>query len=152
MFRYSNDEFIAGKQLEEATTLLIEMSKISSLEYCPEIEDEIPKKISYPYFTEFVKMVKNCGDRIALPFIPRTRKNYDHATKDLYLALDACNKSKKDIIPYIELSFPSDYKCPHGDEYKHTFVFFVTNYVTFEESRDISVHYLKKFNNLKVFV
>jgi hypothetical protein len=46
MFKYSDDEFIASKQLEDATTLLIEMSKLSLLEYCPEIEAEIPEKVS----------------------------------------------------------------------------------------------------------
>lgn len=152
MFRYSIDSFIASKQKEKALTLLEELMKYSTLKHCPEIEAEFDKNVrTYALLEELPPLSIQFDHPIVMPVIP-----WDHgghsAKMDLKKAYDKLIKSWRDPIPFIEFSFPNDYKCPHGESYKHVYIFFMTEYKNYDEAKDSVLFYLQKLNKLKVFL
>jgi len=156
MFRFSDDEFIANKQKEGATALLESFLKFFSVEHCPEIEKFFDDNVkTYEFLEELPRISEKHDDIIIMPCIPH---NHDlaGARMDLGEAYKKISKSKflwKDItVPFIEFSFPSDYKCKHGDSWVHVYIFFLTNFPKFEDARDNALYYLNKLNKLKVFL
>lgn len=151
MFRYSDDELIAGKQKEEATKLITDLSKKCVLVHSPELEKAFTDfKITY----EFLHGVKEVADgRHENLVIIAIKRNHtaDGAQWDLKKGFDKLEKSWKDPIPYIEHSFKEDYKSEYGDSMNHAFFFFFTKYHDYEGSRDCMLYYLEKFYNLRAF-
>jgi hypothetical protein len=152
MFRFSSDEFIASKAQEKALVLLEDLMKHSVLEHCPEIEEFFDKNIrSYELLEELPKISIKHDNAIVMPCVPPTSSDY-HAKMELKVGYDKLHKSWKETVPFIEFSFPLDYNCKHGQEYKHVYIFFFTQFKTFEGARDCTLYYLNKLNNLKVFL
>lgn len=152
MFRFSKDEFIASRANEKAITLLENLLKHSVVEHCPEIEKFFDDNVkTYEYLEELPGISKKQGHPIVMPCIPYNSSDY-HAKMELKVGYDALTKSWKDPIPFIEFSFPEDYKCKHGDEYKHVYIFFFTQFTKFDGARDCTLYYLNKLQNLKVFL
>lgn len=156
MFRFSNDEFIANKQKEDATALLESLLKYFSIEHCPKIEkffDDYVK--TYEFLEELPRISEKHDDIIIMPCIPH---NHDAASArmDLGEAYKKIYKSEllwKDVtVPFIEFSFPTDYNCKHGDSWMHVYIFFLTNSLKFEDARDSVLYYLNKLNKLKAFL
>lgn len=152
MFRFSDDEFLAKKQQEKATSLLEEILKYSAVEHCPEIEKFFDSYVkSYEFLEELPNIFRQQNSIISMSCVPYDCEVW-RAKMDLQVAYDKTNKSCKDTIPFIEFSFPKDYECKHGESYMHVFIFFSTDSKQFEESRDRVLHYLNKLNKLKVFL
>lgn len=152
MFRYSIDEFIASKQKEKSLGLLEELMKHSVLEHCPQIEKFFDENVrSYEFLEELPDICNKNDHPIVMPCIPRDGSEY-HAKMELKVGYDKLLKSWRDPIPFIEFSFPENYKCKHGDEYKHVYIFFFTQFKGFDGARDGTLYYLNKLNNLKAFL
>lgn len=152
MFRYSIDEFIASKQQEKAVILLNEISKHSVLEHNFEIESLFDQHMrSYELLEELPKLALQFGERIVMPIITRDSSEY-HAKMDLKRSYDKLGKSWQDTIPYIEFSFPEDYKCAYGDAFMNVYLFFFTVHRDGKVAGDSVIHYLKKLSNLKAFL
>lgn len=155
MFRFSNDEFIANKQKETAIVLLENLLKYFTIEHCPEIEKFFDDHVkTYEFLEELPRISEKHDDIIMMPCITHIH-NEVNARIDIG---DSCKKLypsrlwKEINIPFIEFSYPQDYKCKHGDSYKHVYIFFLTKYPKFEDARDSVLYYLNKLNKLKVFL
>ena len=152
MFKFSNDEFIASKQREQSLTLLEELMKSSILEHSPEIENFFDTHVrTYEILEELPNLGRQQKQPIIMVCIPWNASEW-HAKMDLEEAYEKLKKSWKDTIPFIEFSFPSDYNCKHGQDYKHVYIFFFSKFNTLEGSRDCFLYYLNKLNNLKAFL
>ena len=152
MFRFSKDEFIAGKQREKADDLFVKLINKCSFEHSPAIEKFFDSHVrSYEFLEELPKLSIRHDDPIVMPAITTDAGEY-HGMMDLKKAFDKLNKPWRDTIPYIEFSFPEDYKCPHGDSFMHVFLFFFTQYHEFDGAESCTLHYLNKLNKLKVFL
>jgi hypothetical protein len=109
MFKYSLDEFIAGKQREQADELFDELTNHSDLRYSESIE-KLFDKVTYDYLEDFVRLVeRDRRERIIIAAVPRTSIAYA-AERDLKRGYDKLEKPWTDPIPYIEHSFPEEYK------------------------------------------
>lgn len=152
MFRFSKDEYIASKQREQGNDLFEKLIKKATFEHSPEIEKIFDKEVrSYALIEELFKLSVKFDHPIVMPIITRDDSEY-HAMMDIKKGFDSLHKSWFDVVPYIEFSFPDDYKCPHGDSFKHVFIFFFTQFKEFEGARDCVLHYLQRLTNLKVFL
>lgn len=153
MFRFSDDEFKANKQKEEATALLESLLKYFSIEHCPKIEKFFEDNVkTYEFLEELPRLIKKHNDIILMPCTPH---NYNHewARMNLSESYTALSYSwKGPVVPFIEFSFPEDYKCKHGVDWKHVYILFLTKYPKFEDARDSVLYYLNKLNKLKVFL
>ncbi len=152
MFRYSVDEFIASKQQEKALILLEDLMKHAVLEHSPEIEKFFDEHVrSYDFLEELPSLSEKLGHPIVMVAIPWD--SYSHrAQMDFKRAYDKLDKSWKDTVPFIEFSFPRDYNCKHGAEFMNVYIFFFNKFKQFEGSRDCTLYYLNKLNNLKAFL
>jgi hypothetical protein len=152
MFKFSKDEFIASKCQEKAVTLLESLLKHSVVEHCPEIEKFFDDNVkTYEFLEELPRLSIQHDHPIIMPCIPYNDSDY-HAKMELKVGYDKLLKSWKDPIPFVEFSFPEDYQCKHGNEYKHVYIFFFTKFTKFDGARDCTLYYLNKLNNLKVFL
>lgn len=152
MFRFSIDEFVARTQREKSIALLEEISKTFIVEHCPEIEKFFDDHVkSYEFLEELPKLVNQKEITIAMSFIPYDAITW-RANADLTDTYRKLNKSVKETTPFIEFSFPENYKCKHGVPYKDVFIFFVTKFNEFENAQDYALLYLNKLNNLKAFL
>lgn len=153
MFRFSEDEFTANKQKEEATALLESLLKYFVIEHSPKIEKFFDENVkTYEFLEELPKFYKTNNYPIVIPCIPHNLED-QYSRMDLSEGYQAFSKSWREItVPFIEFSFPPDYKCKHGISYMHVYIFFFTKFTKFEEAQDCVLHYLNKFNNLKVFL
>jgi hypothetical protein len=132
--------------------LLEEIMKHSVVEHCPEIEEFFDKNIrSYELLEELPGLAKSHEQSIVMPCIPYNDMEF-RAKKELKVAYDKLNKSWKDPIPFIEFSFPKDYKCKHGEDYRHVYIFFFTNYTKLDGAQECTLYYLNKLNSLKAFL
>ena len=156
MFRFSKDDFVANQQKEEATTLLESLLKYFTIEHCPEIEKFFDNHVkTYEFLEELPRISEKHDDVIIMPCIPHN--HMDHlARMDLGEAYKKISKSqflwKEITVPFIEFSFPTDYKCKHGDSWMHVYILFLTKFSKFEDARDNTLYYLNKLNKLKVFL
>jgi hypothetical protein len=152
MFRYSKDDFLSGKQQEAGTELLEALTKKYYLVHSPAIESLFDKYVhSYEFIEELPKLSILSDNPIIMPMVPRNHKIWA-AEQDLEIAYRKLNKSKSDMIPFIEFSFPEDYDCKHGESYRHVYSFFFTHSMEFEVAQECVVYHLTKLNNLKVFL
>lgn len=156
MFRFSEDKFAANKQKEIAISLLENLLKYFTIEHSSEIEKFFDDNVkTYEFLEELPRISEKHDDIIIMPCIPH---NHDAASArmDLGEAYKKISKSKflwKDItVPFIEFSFPTDYKCKHGDNWMHVYILFLTKFEKFEDTQDCVLHYLHKLNNLKAFL
>jgi hypothetical protein len=151
MFKWSADEFIASKQQEKADKLLEEICEHCVPQYSKDIEG-LFEKVTFSYLEEFCSLVRNeFNERIIIAVIPRESSIYS-AQRDLKRGFDALGKSWQDPLPYIEHSFPEDYVVPHGEDFRHCYFFFLTQYHEFEASEECVKHYLSRINRLKAFL
>lgn len=153
MFRFSDDEFLANKQKEEATFLLESLSKYFIIKHSPEIEKFFDDNVkSYEFLEELPKLSRINNDIIVVPCMPHNY-NDEWARMNLGECYQELSYSWKDVVvPFIEFSLPENYKCKHGDAYKHAYFFFLTKFVKFEDTQDCVLHYLNKLNKLKAFL
>jgi hypothetical protein len=151
MFRF-NDEFIANKQKEKTAELLEGLLKNFNIEHSSEIEKFFDANIKDYDFVEGIPALARTQDQLVRMLFIESNSNANSAKIELRAVYDNLTKSLKDPIPFIEFSFPSRYKCKHGENYKHVYVFFITNFKTFDESQDSVLYYLNRMNNLKVFL
>lgn len=52
-------------------------------------------------------------------------------------------------IPYTSLTFPEEYKCPHGDYYKDIYIFFFSDH---ESTSEFMIKNIQRFKKLKAFI
>lgn len=156
MFRFSKDNFVSNKQKEEATVLLESLLKYFTIEHCPEIEKFFDDNVkTYEFLEELPRISEKHSDVIIMPCIPH---NYDAAgaRMDLGEAYKKVYKSKylwKEVtVPFIDFSFPTEYKCKYGDSQMHVYIFFLTKFSRFKDARDNVLYHLNKLNKLKVFL
>ena len=161
MFRFSDDEFIANKQKEEATALLESLLKYVSIEHSPKIEKFFEDNVkTYEFLEELPSISTTNNDTTIMRLLPY---DYSHESARVDLGEDfkkiqpkPCDggpKLWKEItIPFIDFSFPSTYNCKYGEGYKHVYIFFLTNFTEFEQAQECMLYYLNKLNKLKVFL
>src|SRR5574339_261092 len=142
MFRFSKDEFIASKHQEKALALLEDLMKHAVLEHCPELEEFCDQNVrSYEFLEELPGLARKHNQPIIMVCIPWNASDY-RAKMDLKEAYDKLEKSWKDPIPFVEFSFPSDYNCKHGLDYKHVYIFFFTKFNKLDGAKEASLYYL----------
>lgn len=152
MFRFSIDEFINKTQQEKVTAFLTELSKSFIVEHCPEIEKFFDDYVtSYEFLEEIPKLSNPNEKNVSIVCVPYDTALW-RANADLREVCEKINKSQQETIPFIEFSFPENYKCKHGEPYKHVFIFFVTKFNSFEDSKNYTIYYLNKLNKLRAFL
>lgn len=161
MFRFSDDEFKANKQKEEATALLESLLKYFSIEHCPKIEKFFEDNVkTYEFLEELPQLSKINDDITIIRLLPY---DYSHESARVDLSEDfkkvqptLCGgrpKLWKEVtIPFIDFSFPSNYNCKYGESYKHVYILFLTNFTNFEQAQECMLYYLNKLNKLKAFL
>jgi hypothetical protein len=151
MFKYSIDELIASKQKEAASSLLKELNGYYVLEHSLEIEKFFDENVPSYEFLEELPAICNINEHpIVMPCVPRDGSSAFKS--EMKIGYDKLLKTRFDPIPYIEFSFPEDYKCKFGLAYKHVYIFFFTQFKEYKEGCDSILFYLNKLNKLKVFL
>ena len=154
MFKFSQDELIASKQQEKADKLLEDLGKEYKFEYS-QLIDNLFILANVESFQSIINMVKLwTADNQKLQLLVLS---YDHillhAIDDLQIQINSLNMSKETMtIPYISLSFPPDYDNPHGPDFQHVFLFFVTKYKEFKVAEECIAYYVDKFDRIGEFV
>ena len=147
MFQYNTK-----KQEKQARSLIKKLREKRQLKYSEKLDQLFQdSKITYAYLEEFALLMRRYQERIIFVAVPRI-SSVENALLDLQVGYDALSKPLSDVIPYVEYSFPEEYECRHGPDYKDCYFFLFTKYSTFLESENCVGYNMNKINKLKTFL
>ena len=155
MFRYSTDELIADGQQKETDEIFLMLAKHANPYYSEKIDRVFSSsKMTFEYLVDFAKLLEKNKQKVTLIVTPRCKEyiKYGNPRGDVDQGFAAQNKSRDDLVPYIEYSFHEGYENPHGAHYNHCFFLFFTAHSSFEESEEYTRYWLKKITTLKAFL
>lgn len=155
MFRYDANEEIADRQLRDTDEIFLMLAKHCNPYYSEKIDKVFSSThMTFEYLTDFAKILEKHKQKITLVITPRCEEyiKYGNPRIDVDKGFAAQDKSRDDLVPYIEYSFHEEYKNPHGDHYNHCFFLFFTAHSSFEESEEYCAYWLKRITTLKAFL
>lgn len=155
MFNVNADEEIADKELKQTDEIFLMLARHCNPYYSEKIDQVFSSsKMTFEYLVDFAKVLEKHKQKITLVITPRCEEyiKYGDPKGDVDQGFAAQNKSRDDLVPYIEYSFPEGYENPHGSHYNHCFFLFFTTHSSFEESEEYCRYWLKKITTLKAFL
>lgn len=154
MFKFSNYEDMHVEAQSKADALIDHLKKDYKFQYSTLIDNlfVLADVSSFQSIINMVKLYTADNQKLQLVVLSYNH-NHENAALDLKDQINNLGMFASTIdIPYIAWSFPEDYDNPHGPEFQHVFLFFVTNYKEFKVAEECVAYYANKFDKIGEFV
>lgn len=143
---------IIDKEVETEEEKFKELSKQFILKQDEVLTTVVSKVfISYAIIEEFYKFCNMAETKTSFLLSPRSYSSF--TIKGELISQQIKFQEVKDFvystIPFAPLTFPKEYNCPHGPNYKNIYIFFFSDQIP---TLDFMVKTIQRFNKLKAFL